>query len=203
MYNINTKEDIRLIYDNIKKDISDILLDIFSVSNIEKDEDRKFLEGLLNSMKEMDKKFEEDINSLEKNAEWDKFTIAFFGETNAGKSTIIESLRIIFDEKNRREEIEENMKKYKVMETQFENKYNELITSLDKLSKVIEDEDMKSTNEIIKVKNEVEEMNNKYNTEIIKAKNSIKKTSFVSIIFSSAVSVGVVLAILKFVFNMI
>ena len=203
MYNINTKEDIRLIYDDIKKDISDILLDISSVSNIEKDEDRKFLEGLLNSMKEMDKKFEEDINSLEKNAEWDKFTIAFFGETNAGKSTIIESLRIIFDEKNRREEIEENMKKYKVMETQFENKYNELITSLDKLSKVIEDEDMKSTNEIIKVKNEVEEMNNKYNTEIIKAKNSIKKTSFVSIIFSSAVSVGVVLAILKFVFNMI
>ena len=95
------------------------------------------------------------------------------------------------------------MKKAKVMETQFENKYNELITSLDKLSKVIEDEDMKSTNEIIKVKNEVEEMNNKYNTEIIKAKNSIKKTSFVSIIFSSAVSVGVVLAILKFVFNMI
>ena len=185
MYNINTKEDIRLIYDDIKKDISDILLDISSVSNIEKDEDRKFLEGLLNSMKEMDKKFEEDIDSLDKNAEWDKFTIAFFGETNAGKSTIIESLRIIFDEKNRREEIEENMKKAKVMETQFENKYNELITSLDKLSKVIEDEDMKSTNEIIKVK------------------NSIKKTSFVSIIFSSAVSVGVVLAILKFVFNMI
>ena len=185
MYNINTKEDIRLIYDDIKKDISDILLDISSVSNIEKDEDRKFLEGLLNSMKDMDKKFEEDIDSLEKNAEWDKFTIAFFGGTNAGKSTIIESLRIIFDEKNRREEIEENMKKAKVMETQFENKYNELITSLDKLSKVIEDEDMKSTNEIIKVK------------------NSIKKTSFVSIIFSSAVSVGVVLAILKFVFNMI
>lgn len=185
MYNINTKEDIKLIYDDIKKDISDILLDISSVSNIEKDKDRKFLEELLNSMQEMDKKFKEDINSLEKNAEWDKFTIAFFGETNAGKSTIIESLRIIFDERNRREEIEDNIKKAKVMETQFENKYDKLLSSLDKLSKVIEDEDMKSTNEIIKVR------------------NSIKKISFVSIIFSSAVSVGIVLAILKFVFNMI
>ena len=107
MYNINTKEDIKLIYDDIKKDISDILLDISSVSNIEKDEDRKFLEGLLNSMKEMDKKFEEDIDSLDKNAEWDKFTIAFFGETNAGKSTIIESLRIIFDELYLMKKIEE------------------------------------------------------------------------------------------------
>lgn len=30
-------------------------------------------------------------------AVWDKLTIAFFGETNAGKSTIIETLRILYD----------------------------------------------------------------------------------------------------------
>lgn len=45
-------------------------------------------------------KFSHELNLLNKNAEWDKFTVAFFGETNAGKSTIIESLRIIFKAEN-------------------------------------------------------------------------------------------------------
>lgn len=39
-----------------------------------------------------------DIASLSKNAEWDTFTIAFYGETNAGKSTVIETMRILLDE---------------------------------------------------------------------------------------------------------
>ena len=34
--------------------------------------------------------------------------MAFFGETNAGKSTIIESLRILFNESSRQQLIEEN-----------------------------------------------------------------------------------------------
>jgi GTP-binding protein EngB required for normal cell division/F0F1-type ATP synthase membrane subunit b/b' len=33
-----------------------------------------------------------EINSLENNVEWDSFNISFFGETNAGKSTLIEAL---------------------------------------------------------------------------------------------------------------
>lgn len=40
----------------------------------------------------------EHIAALEKNAEWDTFTIAFYGETNAGKSTLIETLRILLNE---------------------------------------------------------------------------------------------------------
>lgn len=38
------------------------------------------------------------LAELEKNAEWNKFTIAFYGETGAGKSTLIEALRIILNE---------------------------------------------------------------------------------------------------------
>ncbi len=41
---------------------------------------------------------------LEKNAEWDTFTIAFYGETNAGKSTIIETLRILLNESTKVEQ---------------------------------------------------------------------------------------------------
>lgn len=44
---------------------------------------------------------DEDIERLNKNSEWDRFTIAFYGETNAGKSTIIETLRILLNEKSK------------------------------------------------------------------------------------------------------
>lgn len=38
------------------------------------------------------------LAELEKNSEWKTFTIAFYGETGAGKSTIIETLRILLQE---------------------------------------------------------------------------------------------------------
>lgn len=38
-----------------------------------------------------------EMKSSIEEAVWDKLTIAFFGETNAGKSTIIETLRILYD----------------------------------------------------------------------------------------------------------
>lgn len=41
------------------------------------------------------------LQELEKNVEWDAFTVAFYGETNAGKSTIIESLRILMGESDK------------------------------------------------------------------------------------------------------
>ena len=40
-------------------------------------------------------KTNEEIRELRELAEWDTFTIAFYGETNAGKSTLIETLRIL------------------------------------------------------------------------------------------------------------
>lgn len=43
-----------------------------------------------------------DANNTLNSTEWDKLVIAFFGETNAGKSTIIETFRILFDETERR-----------------------------------------------------------------------------------------------------
>ena len=38
------------------------------------------------------------LGEIKTSARWDKLVIAFFGETNAGKSTIIETFRILFDE---------------------------------------------------------------------------------------------------------
>lgn len=41
---------------------------------------------------------DQDLSRLEDAAEWETFTIALYGETNAGKSTIIETLRILLGE---------------------------------------------------------------------------------------------------------
>lgn len=43
------------------------------------------------------------IEEVKNGAVWDNLVIAFFGETNAGKSTIIETFRILFGEKERAE----------------------------------------------------------------------------------------------------
>ena len=40
----------------------------------------------------------QDVGNLKNLSEWDVFTIAVYGETNAGKSTLIETLRILLNE---------------------------------------------------------------------------------------------------------
>lgn len=47
-------------------------------------------------------KTEQEIKELESLSEWDVFTVAFYGETNAGKSTLIETLRILLGEGEKR-----------------------------------------------------------------------------------------------------
>lgn len=50
-------------------------------------------------------KYKDDINKaildLRETSEWDRFTISMYGETNAGKSTLIETLRIFFGEEEK------------------------------------------------------------------------------------------------------
>ena len=74
--------------------------------------------------------FKEEIDKLENSSEWDKFCVAFFGETNAGKSTIIESLRIIYDEESRREEALAQENAYHQLLMKHCENYQELADSL-------------------------------------------------------------------------
>lgn len=57
-----------------------------------------FESAIVNSrtlLEKMRDRTNEDIRELRELSEWDTFTIAFYGETNAGKSTLIETLRIL------------------------------------------------------------------------------------------------------------
>ncbi|RDK84012.1 UNVERIFIED_ORG: hypothetical protein DFO82_1515 [Idiomarina abyssalis] len=49
-------------------------------------------------LKQLQIELQHQLAELQNNAEWDAFTIAFYGETGAGKSTVIETLRILLNE---------------------------------------------------------------------------------------------------------
>ncbi|GAA6949096.1 hypothetical protein CHC179_10600 [Helicobacter pylori] len=59
---------------------------------------RKFNQKALESFKNLESESLKELESLKNNEEWEKFTIAFYGETGAGKSTLIECLRLFFKE---------------------------------------------------------------------------------------------------------
>lgn len=61
------------------------------------------------------------LAELEKNAEWNTFTIAFYGETGAGKSTLIETLRILLQEPGKRASQEAFRKLHEQYELTEEN----------------------------------------------------------------------------------
>ncbi len=88
------------VYRNISNGIAAASQSVSSL-DFDHEDGRKAVDHIVGKLDEMHNKFSSELEELDRNVEWDTFTIAFFGETNAGKSTIIESLRILFDEESR------------------------------------------------------------------------------------------------------
>jgi len=107
--------------------------------NLELSEIRKTLDAL-------NHEFKDEIDKLKNSSEWDKFCIAFFGETNAGKSTIIESLRIIYDEETRRAEAMAQKDGYRQLMAKHCENYKNLISSLEALNISLKDKYEKNNN---------------------------------------------------------
>lgn len=68
---------------------------------VDHEEGRRTLGGIRERLAGIRSSFDAELSLLQDHAEWDRFTVAFFGETNAGKSTVLESLRILFGEDGR------------------------------------------------------------------------------------------------------
>lgn len=134
--NLNHPENI---YDDLKEKISDLIAKIVKNEQVL---DTNLVGEKLNESKQIlsfqQKEIERKIDELKRNSEWDYFTIAFFGETNAGKSTLIEVLRLLFAEKTKNE----IQAKFKTLKDEFsldEEAYGELKNADNEIShKILE-----------------------------------------------------------------
>ncbi|EZO27028.1 hypothetical protein [Pseudomonas aeruginosa] len=92
------------LYARILGQISDVI----RVLNQDTQEDK--LSGKQDAARQhlqsIERDLDQSIEELRRNAEWKTFTLAFYGETNAGKSTLIESLRILLKESSKTQQRE-------------------------------------------------------------------------------------------------
>ena len=98
-----SKDEIKKAYKTLHDILQSTQLDVFDLNGVN---------SQFNTVKEkiafaFDSKIKEAKKELDvalKDTVWDNLVIAFFGETNAGKSTIIETFRILFDDKRKKED---------------------------------------------------------------------------------------------------
>ncbi|GAA7245910.1 hypothetical protein ID0469_00280 [Helicobacter pylori] len=88
------------IYVDVEKSIKD-LQKIFENTDGGDEGLRAFNQEALEVFKKLEYESLKELESLKNNEEWEKFTIAFYGETGAGKSTLIECLRLFFKEQSK------------------------------------------------------------------------------------------------------
>lgn len=104
---MNNPEDFNRLYTDISDSIGSALTDILSL-NVEHKGGKHEIRNITDKLRDIQKRFDNELHQLKTHAEWDTFTLAFFGETNAGKSTIVESLRILFKEESRQALLQQN-----------------------------------------------------------------------------------------------
>ncbi|GAA9135271.1 hypothetical protein Taitung71_09030 [Helicobacter pylori] len=85
------------IYLGVEKSIKE-LQSIFENADDKDEKLKQFNQEALKVFQQLELKSLKELESLKNNEEWENFTIAFYGETGAGKSTLIECLRLFFKE---------------------------------------------------------------------------------------------------------
>lgn len=97
----NPKQQIQSEYislienlENTKKEMVSLLANNTKLQNIQ----HTYVESLESNLQSSKALMKETLDGMV----WDNLVIAFFGETNAGKSTIIETMRVLFDEERKR-----------------------------------------------------------------------------------------------------
>ncbi|MCG3025300.1 GTPase [Helicobacter pylori] len=93
------------IYLDVKANIEN-LQNIFKNADNENERLKKSNQEALEVFQKLEFESLKELESLKNNEEWENFTIAFYGETNAGKSTLIECLRLFFKERSKRDQQE-------------------------------------------------------------------------------------------------
>ncbi|WP_139520715.1 GTPase [Helicobacter pylori] len=93
------------VYLGVKKSIED-LQNIFKNTDDKDEKLKRFNQEALELFQKLERESLKELESLKNNEEWENFTIAFYGETGAGKSTLIECLRLFFKERSKMDQQE-------------------------------------------------------------------------------------------------
>ncbi|GAA8084422.1 hypothetical protein Kazakh3173_06710 [Helicobacter pylori] len=108
------------IYIDVEKSIKD-LQKIFENTDGGDERLRAFNQEALEKFKNLESESLKELESLKNNEEWENFTIAFYGETGAGKSTLIECLRLFFKEQSKINQQERFKRLYSTYQTTIKN----------------------------------------------------------------------------------
>ncbi|WP_258232946.1 GTPase [Helicobacter pylori] len=106
------------IYSGVEKSIKD-LQNIFKNTDDKDEKLKRFNQEALKIFQQLELKSLKELESLKNNEEWENFTIAFYGETGAGKSTLIECLRLFFKEQSKVVQQE----RFKRLYSNYQNNY--------------------------------------------------------------------------------
>lgn len=131
-HTINPDQDFSRLY----KDVSDSIamaVKVIADLKVEHKDGKQELSNMMERLRSIQARFDGELDLLEQHAEWDKFTMAFFGETNAGKSTIIESLRILFKEDSRQQLLMQNAQDLEKFEKAFAGHANRVREGLNSI----------------------------------------------------------------------
>lgn len=120
------------IYNFILTKVKELRENILRVQ-LSDDEAKEKQKEIKNRLDIIVNELEKKIKELENNSEWDRFTVAFYGETNAGKSTLIETLRIMLNEKEKFKDRE----KYKEIEEHIDSLRSQKGVYDDKIKEVV------------------------------------------------------------------
>lgn len=106
------------IYSGVEKSIKE-LQSIFKNTDDKDEKLKQFNQEALEVFQKLEFESLKELESLKNNEEWENFTIAFYGETGAGKSTLIECLRMFFKEQSKVVQQE----RFKRLYSNYQNNY--------------------------------------------------------------------------------
>lgn len=108
------------VYLGVEKSIKD-LQSIFKNTDDKDEKLKRFNQEALEVFQKLEFKSLKELESLKNNEEWENFTIAFYGETGAGKSTLIECLRMFFKEQSKVVQQERFKRLYSTYQNNYQN----------------------------------------------------------------------------------
>ncbi|GAA7447887.1 hypothetical protein ID1017_02040 [Helicobacter pylori] len=114
------------IYFGVERSIKD-LQRIFEDTDGGDEKLKEFSQKALEVFQKLEFESLKELESLKNNEEWENFTIAFYGETGAGKSTLIECLRLFFKEQSKMDQQERFKRLYSNYETNYRGSGHDLL----------------------------------------------------------------------------